>query len=102
MRRLIIKPYFLQHEKVSLYEAVGLAPSTETTTLIDSIDTQSALEKGRTARFRCSIVAAYNFTCALTCYRLVTVDAGSIVDAAHIHQFARSRNDDARNGLALC
>jgi predicted restriction endonuclease len=35
-------------------------------------------------------------------YRCVTVDAGSIVDAAHIHQFADSRNNDPRNGIALC
>ncbi len=41
-------------------------------------------------------------TCALTGYRLVTVDSGSIVDAAHIHRFANSRNNDPRNGLALC
>ena len=27
--------------------------------------------------------------------------AGSIVDAAHIHQFADSRNNDPQNGLAL-
>lgn len=32
----------------------------------------------------------------------MTVSAGSIVDAAHIHQFADSRNNDPRNGLALC
>jgi putative restriction endonuclease len=32
----------------------------------------------------------------------LTITAGSIVDAAHIHQFANSRNNDPRNGLALC
>jgi putative restriction endonuclease len=47
-------------------------------------------------------VAAYNYTCALTGYRLTTITAGSIVDGAHIHQFADSRNNDPRNGLALC
>ena len=54
------------------------------------------------ARFRINIVAAYNYTCALTGYRLTTISGGSIVDAAHIHQFADSRNNDPRNGLALC
>ena len=39
---------------------------------------------------------------ALTGYRLTTVSAGSIVDGAHIHQFSDSRNNDPRNGLALC
>jgi hypothetical protein len=32
----------------------------------------------------------------------VTITGGSIVDAAHIHQFADSRNNDPSNGLALC
>jgi putative restriction endonuclease len=58
--------------------------------------------QGREARFRLNIVAAYNYTCALTRYRLTTIAGGSIVDAAHIHQFSDSRNNDPRNGLALC
>src|SRR5688572_8544055 len=33
---------------------------------------------------------------------MTTVTAGSIVDAAHIHQFSDSRNNDPRNGVALC
>lgn len=52
-------------------------------------------------RFRLTVVPAYDYTCALTGYKLVTAGAGSIVDAAHIHQFAHSRNNDPRNGLAL-
>jgi putative restriction endonuclease len=42
-------------------------------------------------------VAAYNYTCALTRYRLTTIAGGSIVDAAHIHQFSDSRNNDPRS-----
>jgi putative restriction endonuclease len=37
----------------------------------------------------------------LTGNRLTTITAGNIVDAAHIHQFADSRNYDPRNGIAL-
>lgn len=55
----------------------------------------------REARFRLAVVPAYDYTCALTGYKLVTADAGSIVDAAHIHQFSQSRNNDLRNGIAL-
>lgn len=55
----------------------------------------------REARFRLTVVPAYDYTCALTGYKLVTAGAGSIVDAAHIHQFARSNNNDPRNGIAL-
>jgi putative restriction endonuclease len=57
---------------------------------------------GREARFRLDVVSAYGYTCALTGYRLTTISAGTIVDAAHIHQFADSRNNDIRNGIALC
>lgn len=48
------------------------------------------------------MVTAYNYTCALTGYRLVTLTSGTIVDACHIHQFAHSRNNDPTNGIALC
>jgi putative restriction endonuclease len=48
------------------------------------------------------IVAAYDYTCALTGYRVTTIEGASIIDAAHIHAFSESRNNDPRNGIALC
>ena len=48
------------------------------------------------------MVPAYNYTCALTGYRIITVDRGTIVDAAHIAPFRSSKNNDVRNGLSLC
>ena len=57
---------------------------------------------GASGPIRLNIVSLYNYTCALTGYRLLTVTSGSIIDAAHIHQFADSRNNDIRNGVALC
>src|SRR5260370_1843426 len=56
----------------------------------------------REARCRLRVMAACNYTCALSLYRLTTITGKSIVDAAHIHQFADSPNNDPRNGLALC
>ena len=44
----------------------------------------------------------YHHTCALTGYRVTTIGLGAIVDAAHIHQFSDSRNNDPKNGMALC
>jgi putative restriction endonuclease len=38
----------------------------------------------------------------LTGYRIMTVSSSTLVDAAHIHQFSDSRNNDIRNGIALC
>ncbi len=60
-----------------------------------------ATERGREGRFRIGVITAYNYTCALTGYRLITLSSGTIVDAAHIHQFARSRNNNLNNGIAL-
>jgi putative restriction endonuclease len=61
-----------------------------------------AEKKGREARFRVCVLYAYNFMCSLTRYRLSTINNESIVDAAHIHQFSESGNNDPRNGIALC
>lgn len=100
----LISNYFENNEQVALYELAGLSPPLDVTS-IDEIAQQAKLEaraEGRTARFRVDVVAAYCHTCALTGYRITTITGHSIVDAAHIHQFARSRNDDPKNGLALC
>jgi hypothetical protein len=39
-------------------------------------------------RIRIEVVGAYDYTCALTGHRLLTIDDGSIVEAAHIHPFS--------------
>jgi putative restriction endonuclease len=63
---------------------------------------KAPVERGRDARFRIEVVVvAYKHTCALTGYRMTTINMESIVDAAHIHEFKDSRNNDPRNGIAL-
>ncbi len=101
-RRILIEKHFQPAERVALYSLVGLHVTDEKDSIAETIDNAvySARQQGREARFRLTVVAAYDYTCALTNYRLTTIDAGSIVDAAHIHQFADSRNNDARNGLS--
>jgi putative restriction endonuclease len=103
-RRVLIAKYFEPAERIGLYTLVGLPVPSDDEIARDATPATSdeAREKGREARFRLTVVAAYNYTCALTGYRLTTIDAGSIVDAAHIHQFSVSRNNDPGNGLALC
>jgi putative restriction endonuclease len=103
-RRLLIAKYFEPAERIALYTLVGLPIPNEDEISRDANFTSltAAREKGREARFRLTVVSAHNYTCALTGYRLTTIAAGSIVDAAHIHQFSDSRNNDARNGIALC
>ncbi len=102
-RRILIASWFQPHERLSLYALVGMPIPTEDEIARDASykGPEEAQNQGREARFRLNIVAAYNYTCALTRYRLTTITGGSIVDAAHIHQFADSRNNEPRNGLAL-
>ena len=103
MRRILIAKYFVNFaERAALYQLVGLPVPLDPIVKEDARLYEAARERGREARFRLSVVPAYNYTCALTRYRLVTVDSGSIVEAAHIHQFADSRNNHPRNGIALC
>jgi putative restriction endonuclease len=103
MRRLLIAKYFVDAaERAALYHLVGLPVPSEPIIKEDARLYELARERGREARFRLTVVPAYNYTCALTGYRLVTVDSGSIVEAAHIHQFADSRNNHPQNGIALC
>ena len=100
----LISNDFEHVERVALYEMAGLEPPVDSSNL-DKLAIQADKEaraEGRTARFRVDVVAAYFHTCALTGYRITTITGHSIVDAAHIHQFARSRNDDPQNGIALC
>lgn len=52
--------------------------------------------------FRRVVLQAYDHRCALCGIRIVTPDGWSVVEAAHIVPWAESRNDDIRNGLALC
>lgn len=103
MRRILIAKYFVDpRERTSLYQLVGLPVPPEMVVKEDARLYEVARERGREARFRLTVVPAYNYTCALTRYRLVTVDSGSIVEAAHIHEFADSRNNHPCNGIALC
>ncbi len=52
--------------------------------------------------FRRSVVFTYNHRCALCGLRIVTPEGHTAVDAAHIVPWSQTRNDDIRNGMALC
>ena len=47
------------------------------------------------------VLPAYDFTCALTRYRMIAIDGTTPLDAAHIHQFKRGGSCHTTNGLAL-
>ncbi|MGH8501213.1 MAG: HNH endonuclease [Gammaproteobacteria bacterium] len=102
-RRILIARYFTDAgERAALYDLTDLPAPPDAIEEADANLYVESRRRGREARFRLTVVPAYNYTCALTGYRCVTVNAGSIVDAAHIHQFADSRNNYPQNGIALC
>ncbi len=104
-KRVLIEtpPYFRPEERIALYAMLRLKPSHAHKAKETGALYTTPAERGRDARFRIEVVVvAYKHTCALTGYRMTTLDMESIVDAAHIHEFSDSRNNDPRNGLALC
>jgi len=64
----------------------------------DVVATQEVRDQG----FRRAIVKTYNHRCALCGVRIVTADGHTAIAAAHIIPWSISKNDDPRNGLALC
>ncbi len=103
-RSVLIQTYFEPIEQLRLMKLVGVATDqqTELTSEIPLAYSQEIQKAVRDARFRLDVVPTYNYTCALTGYRVTTIDRGAIVDAAHIHSFSASRDNDLRNGVALC
>jgi putative restriction endonuclease len=102
-RRVLIEtePYFLPEERVALHSMLKIKPSVPEIRE-DEAAYKTSIQTGRDARFRIEVVLiAYRHTCALTGYRMTTLGMESIVDAAHIHEFRDSRNNDPRNGIAL-
>jgi putative restriction endonuclease len=102
-RRVLIEtePYFLPEERAALYSLLSIKPIVPEISEHDALY-KSSVQMGRDARFRIEVVVtAYKHTCALTGYRLTTLEMESIVDAAHIHAFVDSHSNDPRNGLAL-
>jgi putative restriction endonuclease len=102
-RLVLIDRWFTPSEQLALAAILGI-PETELGASAASVadaERADAVEQGRDVRFRLIVVAGYSFTCCLTRHRLTTLSRGSLVDAAHIHQFADSRNNDPRNGIAL-
>jgi len=102
-RRIMIAAYFTPAEQVGFCERFRLSVP-DTTEMAEFAKDRDAFKasqkKGRDNRFKAEVGPGYKYTCALTGYCLQTT-TGYMVQAAHIHQHAKSGNDDPRNGLAL-
>ena len=102
-RKVLIESYFPPLEKAAFYVRLGMKePETNDLTRLreDSVEYKASIRRARDQKFKSLVLNGYYQTCALTGLRLVS-EEGCMIHAAHIHQHARSGNDDPRNGLAL-
>jgi putative restriction endonuclease len=98
----LIKAWFPDEEQQGLLAALGISKAEcRKQEFVWRSRVPEVENKGRDARFRITVVTQYRFTCALTSYGLHTRTGSTIVEAAHIHSFSKSRNDSPENGLAL-
>lgn len=66
------------------------------------LENNSCKPVARDQGFRRIVVSTYDHRCALCGIRIVTPEGHTVVEAAHIVPWSESRNDDIRNGMALC
>jgi putative restriction endonuclease len=101
---LIAGDWFFPEEKIKLFAMLGLDLSDVVfggeTKPAESIDAD--VKQGRDIKFRLQIVPLYHYSCALCSIKMLLPSGIALVEAAHIHQFAQSKNDDIANGMALC
>jgi putative restriction endonuclease len=100
-RQVLIQTWFPEPEQIGLYALLGLTSDGGLAARLVEEQAATYVETGRDARFRVQVVTQYFYTCALTGYSLTTTSGSTMVVAAHIDDFASSRNNDPRNGLAL-
>lgn len=102
-RQRMILTYFTPSEQVELSERLKL-PIPDTAEIAEFAKDRTAFrasqKKGRSSLFKAEVGPGYRYTCALTGYCLHCTK-GYMVEAAHIHEHAKSGNDDPLNGLAL-
>jgi putative restriction endonuclease len=102
-RRTLIAKYFEANERAELYSLVGLEVPPEDIVAADATRflPSDADATKRDAKFCVRVLPAYDFTCALTGYRMITPDGTTALDAAHIHQFKKGGSNHPTNGIAL-
>lgn len=102
-RRTLIAKYFKPNERAELYSLVGLEVPPEDVVAADAtrfLESDKSDAK-RDAKFSVRVLPAYDYTCALTRYRMMAVNGTTSVDAAHIHQFKKGGSNHPTNGIAL-
>jgi putative restriction endonuclease len=100
---LISGNWFFIEEKIKLLDTLGLNPDgVLNNDIISTISSDTSIKQSRDIKFRFQIVPLYQFSCALCKIKMLLPSGITLVEAAHIHQFSKSKNDDINNGMALC
>lgn len=102
-RRTLIAKYFEPQERAELYGLVGLEVPPEDIIAADAtrfLPSETSAAK-RDAKFSVRVLPAYDYTCALTRYRMIAINGTTPLDAAHIHQFKKGGSNHPTNGIAL-
>ena len=115
LRRVLVETYFVNelHGKLLAQAAINVNSYRYSENLLIEAKSQYikespldfsivATQEVRDQGFRRAIVKTYNHRCALCGVRILTADGHTAIAAAHIIPWSRSKNDDPRNGLALC
>ena len=102
-RRTIIARYFQGSERAELFEMCKLEmpPSEIVDSDADKYLVLNDSPRKRDTKFSARVLPAYDFTCALTNYRMVSESGSCPLDAAHIKQFKKGGICHPNNGLAL-
>ena len=102
-RRTLIAKYFQPHERAELYNLLKLDIPPDDIVAADETRFLQAEESAvkRDAKFSVRVLPAYDYTCALTRYRMIAIDGTTPLDAAHIHQFKKGGSNHPTNGIAL-
>jgi len=70
--------------------------------VMEAMEMDNYKPAARDQGFRRVVVTTYDHCCAMCGVRIITPEGHTVVDAAHIIPWSKSKNDDIRNGMALC
>ncbi|NDC10600.1 MAG: hypothetical protein EBZ75_14920, partial [Oxalobacteraceae bacterium] len=86
---------------ISRYERVlrGEYPAIGAATVFSASEAPPAFV--RSQAFRRVVIEAYDYRCAASGERIISPTGEALVEAAHIHPFSESGDDDPKNGIAL-
>lgn len=114
LRNVLLETYFTREARRGLLEQAtvnrgafvyseGLLDNPQDKGVRETLDLEEAYRpRVRDQGFRRAVVRAYRHRCAMCGIRVRTPDGHTVVVAAHIVPWSRSRDDRPANGMALC